>query len=122
MLPAATRLLLGADALDELVELQPVGGQLHRIDDDLDQVLARALQHRLQHARHLLDAVAQLARRRRQRPLGHVAGKRHDQHREFGEVDLVDGRLLGGLRQVALGILRPWRVRPPGPWTGRRRH
>ena len=40
----------------------------------------------------------------RQRALGHVAGQRDDQHREFGEVDLVDGRLVGALRQVALGV------------------
>ena len=31
-----------ADALDQLVELQSVGGQLHRIDDRFDQIVARS--------------------------------------------------------------------------------
>ena len=45
----------GADALDQLIEPQPVGRQLHRIDDRLDQIVARALDRAFQHARHLLD-------------------------------------------------------------------
>ena len=94
MAPAATRLFDGADALNELIELEAVGGQLHRIDDRFDEFVARTLDDAFQNAGHFLDAVAQLSGGGRQDALRHIAGKRDDEHRKFGEVDLVDGRLL----------------------------
>ena len=105
MLPAATRLLDAATPCDQLVELQPIGGKLHRVDDDLDEIVARALKRALENAGHLLDTVAQLPRGGRQHALGHVAGKRHDEDGEFRDVDLGHRRLLGRLRQVGLGVL-----------------
>ena len=104
MLPAATRLLEAPTPAISCSSLEPVGRQLHRVDDHLDEILARALQRRLEHAGHFLDAVAQVARRRRQRPLGNIARERHHHDREFRKVDLVDGRLVGALGQVALGV------------------
>ena len=94
-----------AHAQDQLVEPQSVGGQLHRIDDRLDQLVTRSLEGALEHAGNFLDAVTQLLRRGRQRAFRHVAGQGDDQHRKFRDVDLVDGRLLDARRQVALGVL-----------------
>ena len=63
------------------------------------------MQRAFQHARNFLDAVAQFARGGGQHTLGHMAGESNDQHREFGNIDLVDRRLLRRLRQIGFGIL-----------------
>ena len=105
IVPAATRLFEAPMPWISWSSLQTVGGQFHRIDDRLDKFVARALDGAFQHARHLLDAIAQILGRRRQRALRHMAGKRHDEHRKFRDVHLVDGRFLDPRRQVPLGIL-----------------
>jgi hypothetical protein len=96
---------LGAlTAGDQLVELHTVRLQFDRIDDHFDQIVARTLQRGIEHAVDFLDPVAQFARGPRQSALGHIAGKRDHQNREFGDIDLVDRGLVGALRQVGLGI------------------
>ena len=91
----------GIDALDHLVELEPVGGELDGVDDDVDLLVAGALQCAFENAGDFLDAVAQFARGLGEDAFGQVAGQRDDEDREFGNVDLVDGRLVDALRQFA---------------------
>ena len=95
----------GVEADDELVEREAVAFQQRRIDDDLDRLVARAAQLRRQHAGHLLDRVLGGARDLQHGPLRHLAGQRHHQHRIERQVDLLHARLVGILRQVALGLI-----------------
>ena len=71
--PAATRLLDGVVTPTELIERDAVALHQHRLDDDLDRLVARAAQLGRQHAGHLLDRVLGGARDAQQRALGHVA-------------------------------------------------
>ena len=91
--------------MDHLLQAQSVGRQLDRVDDRLDQFLPHALDRALENARHFLDLVAQRLGRDGQHALRHVAGEGDDEDGEFRDVDLVDRRFLGALRDVALGVL-----------------
>src|SRR5690606_24097466 len=80
-----------AHSLDELVDPDAIGRQLHRIDYDLAQVVALSLKISLQNARHFLYAIAQFARGSSQHALGNMAGQGDDHDGEFGNVDFGDG-------------------------------
>ena len=96
--------VVAAHRTDQLVELEAVGIELHRVDDHLDEIVGASLEIGIQDAWRLFDAVAQVPRGIDQHPLRRIACERDDEHRELGEVDLVDHRLVGVLRQVALGV------------------
>src|SRR5690606_23875930 len=64
----------------------------------------RALQRTFQHAGNLLDPVPQLMCGVCQHPLGQIAREGDDEDREFRDVDFVDRRLVGALRQFALRV------------------
>jgi hypothetical protein len=73
----------------------------HRVDRDLQHLLAAAVQIDLQHARRALQPVLQFARDLEQRPLGRRA-RQHDADDRVGRgVGLLDDRLLGVGRKLA---------------------
>ena len=97
--------VVGADPGDQLVELQPVGRELHRVDDHLDEVVAHALQRGVEHARHLLDR----GRAARAPPaVSSRSGTSPDSVTtstgNSREVDLVHRRLVDAVGQVGLGV------------------
>ena len=101
--PAAIRRVERLRELAELIERDAVALHQHRLDDDLDRLVARAAQLGRQHARRLLDRVLGGARDAQQRALRHVAGQPDHQHRIEREVDLLHLRLVDVARQVVLG-------------------
>src|SRR3546814_11085949 len=71
--------------------------------DLLAQLVAVADNLCLQHAGDALDAILKIAGDAQQGALRRGAGERDGEHREQREIDLVDRRLLGVLRQLGLG-------------------
>ena len=97
------QLVVAVDQAQHRLELEVVGLDPQGIDHDLDHLLAIAADLDLEHVGQGFQPVLQIARQGQQRALGHGAGQRDHQHREQGEVDLLDHRLVGLLGQLGLG-------------------
>ena len=103
--PAAISVLNDLVSVPSCSMRDAVAVHQHRIEDDLDRLVARAAQLGGKHARRLLDGILRGARDAQQRALGHVAGEPHHQHRIERQVDLEHLRLVDIARQVVLGLI-----------------
>ena len=104
--PGGDQLVVGVDGADDLKLGQPVGFENFRIDDDLEQFLARTGEPRFEDAGNAFEFVFETPRNLQQRAFGRIAVNHGRQNRKLGlGVELADNRFFGVVRQVRLGAV-----------------
>ena len=92
-----------ADHIDQLTRRNVIGFESQRVDFNEQHLVALAGQLGVQNRVEALDFILKFLGDTDQGAFGHLSSQVDNNHREFGEVDLVDRILVGALWKLCLG-------------------
>jgi hypothetical protein len=97
------QLVVVDDRVDQVLRRDVVGLEREGVEDDLEHLVPRAGETGLEHRRQPFQRVLHLVGEPDQRAFGRVARERHDDDREFREVDFAIDQLSAPAGKLRLG-------------------